>query len=76
MGMVWLASPAILELNSVNDILGDQARVSRRAFLERVADSDMLITPMHFGAPHCGYIRRGGPEGTFFFQPEQQVQRA
>jgi len=63
---------AVPELNSVNDILGDQARVSRRAFLERIADSDTLIMPMHFGAPHCGYIRRGGPDGTFFLQPEQQ----
>ena len=65
---------AVPELNSVNDILGDQARVTRRAFLERIADSDTLIMPMHFGAPHCGYIRRGGPDGTFFLQPEQRDQ--
>jgi glyoxylase-like metal-dependent hydrolase (beta-lactamase superfamily II) len=63
---------ALPELNSVNDILGEQARLSRRAFLERVADTDMLIMPMHFGFPHCGYIRRGGPDNTFVFVPEER----
>ncbi|MGQ7793627.1 MBL fold metallo-hydrolase [Faunimonas sp. B44] len=61
---------AVPELNSVNDILADEARASRRAFLERVADTGTLIMPMHFGAPYCGYIRRGGPDDTFTFLPE------
>ena len=67
---------AVPELNSVNDIIGDQARASRHAFLERIADSGILIMPMHFGAPHCGYIRRGGPDGTYVFVPEDRPQFA
>jgi hypothetical protein len=59
-----------------NDIIGDQARASRHAFLERIADSGILIMPMHFGAPHCGYIRRGGPDGTYVFVPEDRPQFA
>ena len=56
-----LHSPAQIarpELNTAYCINPDQARVTRAAFLARAADREALIMPMHFGAPHCGYVRR------------------
>lgn len=52
---VQIARP---ELNTAYCINPDQARATRASFLARAADREALIMPMHFGAPHCGYIRR------------------
>ena len=41
------------------------ARASRAALLARAAEREALIMPMHFGAPHCGYIRRQGDGYVF-----------
>jgi glyoxylase-like metal-dependent hydrolase (beta-lactamase superfamily II) len=54
-------------LNTTYCILPDEARRTRAAFLDNQARNGALIMPMHFGAPHCGYIRRQG-EG-FMFEP-------
>ena len=53
------------DLNTSYCIDPAQARASRAALLARAAQREALIMPMHFGAPHCGYIRRQG-EGYVF----------
>jgi glyoxylase-like metal-dependent hydrolase (beta-lactamase superfamily II) len=40
--------------------LPDEARRTRAAVLARAADNGSLILPMHFGPPHCGFVRRQG----------------
>jgi glyoxylase-like metal-dependent hydrolase (beta-lactamase superfamily II) len=47
-------------LNTAYCELPDLARRSRLEILNRAADSGALIMPMHFGAPHCGFVRRQG----------------
>ena len=47
--------------------LDDVARRTRAALLAREAERGTLVMPMHFGAPHCGSIRRQG-EG-YAFEP-------
>ncbi|WP_092116895.1 MBL fold metallo-hydrolase [Bradyrhizobium erythrophlei] len=54
-------------LNTSYCVWPDIARQTRRAFLERAADQESLILPVHFGAPHCGYIRRQAD--GFRFEP-------
>lgn len=54
-------------LNTTYCILPDVARKTRAALLAREAERGSLIMPMHFGAPHCGYIRQQG-EG-YAFEP-------
>ncbi|QRG06952.1 MBL fold metallo-hydrolase [Xanthobacter dioxanivorans] len=54
-------------LNTTYCALPDVARHTRAALLAREAERGTLIMPMHFGAPHCGYIRRQG-EG-YAFEP-------
>ncbi|WP_263143443.1 MBL fold metallo-hydrolase [Pseudomonas sp. RIT-PI-AD] len=55
------------EINSGYCIWEDTARQTRLAFLNRAADREALIMPVHFGEPHCGYIRRQGD--GFRFEP-------
>ncbi len=38
----------------------DDARPTRRRILESVADTDTLMLPAHFPAPHCGHVRSHG----------------
>ena len=45
--------------------LPEQARQTRRALLERVADRDTLLLPAHFGAPHAGRIVSAGDRFRF-----------
>jgi len=54
------------ELNTSYCIDPAQARATRAALLARAADREALIMPMHFGAPHCGYVRRQG--GGYVFE--------
>ena len=46
------------------------ARATRRAFLERCADTDMLVYPAHFPAPTGGRIERDGGEFSFRYMGE------
>lgn len=55
------------EINSGYCIYPDVARNTRYEFLNRAADSNSLILPVHFGDPYCGYIRRNG--NGFSFEP-------
>lgn len=38
----------------------DKAREARARVLQRAAEREALIMPMHYGAPYCGYVRRQG----------------
>ena len=53
------------EINTSYCLDPAQARASRAALLARAAEREALIMPMHFGAPHCGYIRRQGDGYVF-----------
>lgn len=55
------------EVNSGYCSLPDVARRTRRRVLEEAATNDTLIMPVHFGAPHCGHVRRQGD--GFRFEP-------
>lgn len=57
------------ELNSGYCIWPDTARHTRLAFLNQAADREALLMPVHFGEPHCGYVRRQGD--GFVFEPAQ-----
>lgn len=52
-------------LNTAYCALPDIARQTRAALLAREAERGTLIMPMHFGAPHCGFIRRAGAGYAF-----------
>lgn len=54
-------------LNTAFCVLPDLARATRRAFLERAADTGALVMPCHFGPPHCGHVRRTA--SGFGFEP-------
>ena len=43
------------------------ASVSRRALIEKHADTGALILPQHFGSPTCGTIKRSGDGFRFDF---------
>ncbi len=43
----------------------ESARATRRRVLDYCADRDALLMPAHFGAPHCGYVRRAGDSYRF-----------
>ncbi|HYF16983.1 MAG TPA: MBL fold metallo-hydrolase [Ramlibacter sp.] len=58
------------EVDTWIDHTPQQARASRRLFLERAADSGSLVMPTHFGFPHCGYVRRDG--SGFRWEPERR----
>jgi glyoxylase-like metal-dependent hydrolase (beta-lactamase superfamily II) len=53
------------DLNTAYCALPDQARATRARVLNEAAATGALICPMHFGAPHCGYIRRAGDGFAF-----------
>lgn len=55
------------EVNSGYCSLPDVARRTRRRVLEDAATNGTLIMPVHFGAPHCGHVRRQGD--GFRFEP-------
>ncbi|CAG2153273.1 hypothetical protein LMG26411_04374 [Cupriavidus numazuensis] len=55
------------EINSGYCIWADKARETRWSFLERAAQREALVLPVHFGAPYCGYVRREGER--FRFEP-------
>lgn len=55
------------EINSGYCIYPDVARNTRYEFLNRAADSNALVLPVHFGDPYCGFIRRQGD--GFSFEP-------
>ncbi|MGK8204850.1 MBL fold metallo-hydrolase [Burkholderia cenocepacia] len=55
------------DVNSGYCIRPDVARQTRLECLNRVADRGALLLPVHFGEPHCGYIRREGD--GFRFEP-------
>jgi glyoxylase-like metal-dependent hydrolase (beta-lactamase superfamily II) len=44
----------------------DHSRRTRRAFLERYADTGILVIPAHFPSPSAGYVERAG--NTFRFR--------
>lgn len=46
------------DLNTAYCVLPEVARETRARVLEEAAERGTLIMPMHFGTPHCGYIRR------------------
>jgi glyoxylase-like metal-dependent hydrolase (beta-lactamase superfamily II) len=52
-------------LNTAYCALPEVARQTRAGVLAREAKSGALIMPMHFGAPHCGYIRENGSGFAF-----------
>jgi glyoxylase-like metal-dependent hydrolase (beta-lactamase superfamily II) len=56
-------------LNTSYCIEPDLARKSRLEVLNRAADREALVMPMHFGAPYCGYVRRNGD--GFRFEPAE-----
>lgn len=43
----------------------ETARATRRRVLDYCADRDALLMPAHFGAPHCGRIRRSAAGYAF-----------
>lgn len=53
------------DINSGYCIWEDTARQTRLAFLNDAADAGALILPVHFGEPHCGFIRRQGSGFAF-----------
>ena len=55
------------ELNSWFCEDAETARATRRALLERLADTGALLLPSHFGRPHAGTIHRDG--AGFRFEP-------
>lgn len=48
-------------------MLPGEALTTRAKFLRSCADTESLFMPMHFGFPHCGYVRRQGD--GFVFEP-------
>lgn len=48
------------DINTAYCVLQDTARETRARVLEEAAQSGVLVMPMHFGQPCCGYIRRDG----------------
>lgn len=44
---------------------GETARATRRRVLDYCADRNALLMPAHFGAPHCGRIRRSSAGYAF-----------
>lgn len=55
------------EINSGYCIYPDQARETRRRFLEDCVATEALLLPVHFGKPHFGYVRK--EKNGFLFEP-------
>lgn len=66
-GDVMHSPVQILEpsLNTTYCALPDIARKTRVALLETESKRGTLVMPMHFGIPHCGYIRNKGAGFAF-----------
>ena len=45
----------------------EQARRTRRVFLERHADTGVLVMPAHFPTPTAGWVRTDGSAFRFHF---------
>jgi glyoxylase-like metal-dependent hydrolase (beta-lactamase superfamily II) len=45
--------------------MAEQARSTRHAILDYCVERDALLLPAHFGAPHCGYVRRSSTGYSF-----------
>jgi len=59
---------AMPHINTWIDAHAEQARESRALFLKRAAERQALIMPVHFGWPHCGYVRGDSIKG-YRFEP-------
>jgi len=55
------------ELSSLADTDQDKSRVSRKALIEKHADTDTRLLTQHFSTPSCGTIRRAGDAFGFDF---------
>ncbi len=53
------------EWNCGFDSIPDQARATRRAFIERYADQPILVFGTHFATPSAGYIVKDGTAWRF-----------
>ena len=65
---------AMPHINTWIDAQAEQARASRALFLKRAAERNALIMPVHFGWPHCGYIRGDAASG-YRFEPAEPETR-
>lgn len=65
---------AMPHINTWIDAHAEQARASRALFLKRAAERNALIMPVHFGWPHCGYIRGDAASG-YRFEPAEPETR-
>lgn len=61
---------AMPHINTWIDADAEQARASRALFLKRAAERNALIMPVHFGWPHCGYVR-GDSKNGYRFEPAE-----
>jgi glyoxylase-like metal-dependent hydrolase (beta-lactamase superfamily II) len=61
---------AMPHINTWIDAHAEQARTSRALFLKRAAERNALIMPVHFGWPHCGYVRGDSVKG-YRFEPAE-----
>jgi len=55
------------DLSCRADLDMNASRVSRRALIEKHADSGSIILPQHFATPSCGRIKRAGNAFDFEF---------
>lgn len=55
------------DLSCRADLDMDLSRTSRRALIEKHADTGTIILPQHFATPSCGRIRRDGNAFAFDF---------
>jgi len=65
---------AMPQVNTWIDSDAEQARTTRALFLKRAAERNALIMPVHFGWPHCGYVR-GNREQGYRFEPVEPESR-
>ena len=59
--------------NSAFCEIPEQARATRRALLERAADTDALLMPAHFGWPYAARIHRSGSAFDLTFVEPNRV---
>ncbi len=55
------------DINSCFCIDPEQARRTRRVFLEQHADTPVLVMPAHFPTPTAGWVRTRGSAFRFHF---------
>ena len=55
------------EWNTAFCIEPENAIATRKAFLERAAETGALVMPCHFAPPHCGHVR--ATDGGYSFEP-------